>query len=161
MHDVHLRTRGQRPGARTGPGGLHYNLERFYDPALGRYLSPDPLGLDAAPNHHAYVPNPLLWADPLGLSPACGGAGADHAAHYIKARLEALANDPAADAGEVADWAMEAMEGHDPLLAQDAVWQALDELAGADLMAGPGTPLHGREDFRAWLRDFGRAYPDL
>jgi RHS repeat-associated protein len=63
---------------------LHYNLQRFYDPALGRYISPDPLGLDAAPNHHSYVPNPLMWADPLGLAPACGGAGADNAANYSK-----------------------------------------------------------------------------
>jgi RHS repeat-associated protein len=76
-----LRFQGQYHDAESG---FHYNLERFYDPALARYISPDPLGLDAAPNHHAYVPNPLLWTDPLGLAPACGGAGADNAANYAK-----------------------------------------------------------------------------
>lgn len=25
--------------------GLHYNHHRYYDPALGRYISPDPIGL--------------------------------------------------------------------------------------------------------------------
>jgi hypothetical protein len=80
--------------------------------------------------------------------------------HEIKARLEALANDPA-DAGEAADWALEVMEGDNPLLAQAPVWQALDELAGADLMADSATRLHGPEDFRAWLREFNQAYPDL
>jgi hypothetical protein len=85
----------------------------------------------------------------------------DDLLHDIKARLETLADDPAADACEAADWALEVMDGDDPLLAQEAVWQALDALGGADLMSGPGTPLHGPEDFRAWLRDFSQAYPDV
>ncbi|MFJ1754855.1 RHS repeat domain-containing protein [Kitasatospora sp. NPDC088134] len=46
---------------------LHYNLHRYYDPETARFASPDPLGLDADPNHHAYVSNPVVWADPLGL----------------------------------------------------------------------------------------------
>jgi RHS repeat-associated protein len=47
--------------------GLHYNHHRYYDPETASYLSPDPLGLQPADNHHAYVPNPLGWSDPLGL----------------------------------------------------------------------------------------------
>ncbi|WP_030252795.1 DUF6531 domain-containing protein [Streptomyces violens] len=61
-----LRSPGQYHDPETG---LHYNLNRHYDPAIGRYASPDPLGLEAALNPVAYVHNPLLWADPLGLSP--------------------------------------------------------------------------------------------
>jgi hypothetical protein len=80
--------------------------------------------------------------------------------HEIKARLEALANGPA-DVGATADWALEVMEGADPLLEQAAVWQTLDELAGADLMTDPTTRLHGPDDFRAWLREFNEAYPDI
>ncbi|MFF9313651.1 RHS repeat-associated core domain-containing protein [Streptomyces sp. NPDC014748] len=48
--------------------GLHYNVNRYYDPDLGRYTTPDPLGLAPAINHYAYVPNPLTLADPLGLA---------------------------------------------------------------------------------------------
>ncbi|MEU4795815.1 DUF6531 domain-containing protein [Streptomyces sp. NPDC023327] len=49
--------------------GLHYNHFRHYDPESARYLSPDLLGLGPAPDPFAYVSNPLLWADPLGLAP--------------------------------------------------------------------------------------------
>ncbi len=59
-----LRFPGQYYDAETG---LHYNQQRYYDPVAGSYLSPDPLGLAPAPNPHAYVPNPLLQSDPLGL----------------------------------------------------------------------------------------------
>ncbi|MBS2552522.1 hypothetical protein KGQ19_37275 [Catenulispora sp. NL8] len=63
---------GQYHDAETG---LEYNHFRYYDPETARYVSPDPLGLEAAPNNHAYVPNPLSWIDPLGLVPA--GSGKD------------------------------------------------------------------------------------
>ncbi|MBB5773445.1 RHS repeat-associated core domain-containing protein [Nonomuraea jabiensis] len=54
---------------RDGESGLHYNHHRHYDPAIGRYLSRDPLGPDPAPNPYAYVPNPTFQIDPLGLAP--------------------------------------------------------------------------------------------
>ncbi|MFJ5828003.1 putative T7SS-secreted protein [Streptomyces sp. NPDC093089] len=58
------------PGQYFDPeSGLHYNYFRYYDPESARYLSQDPLGLAPAPNSVAYVHNPLLWADPLGLLP--------------------------------------------------------------------------------------------
>lgn len=49
--------------------GLDYNLYRYYDATLGRYYSSDPLGLAAGFNPYAYVPNPTVFADPLGLTP--------------------------------------------------------------------------------------------
>ncbi|MFG2398039.1 DUF6531 domain-containing protein [Streptomyces lydicus] len=49
--------------------GLHYNYFRHYDPESGRYTTPDPLGLDPAPNPVAYVDNPQSFSDPLGLAP--------------------------------------------------------------------------------------------
>lgn len=50
--------------------GLHYSLFRFYDPGLGRFLCPDPLGLKAGLNEYLYAPNPVNWIDPYGLCPA-------------------------------------------------------------------------------------------
>ncbi|WP_339456360.1 RHS repeat domain-containing protein, partial [Pseudomonas sp. EA_65y_Pfl1_P120] len=48
--------------------GLHYNRHRYYNPDLGRYLTPDPVKLAGGSNAYLYVPNPTGWIDPLGLS---------------------------------------------------------------------------------------------
>ncbi|MEW5963833.1 MAG: RHS repeat-associated core domain-containing protein [Pseudomonadota bacterium] len=50
--------------------GLHYNWHRHYDPSLGRYTQPDPLGFVDGPAVFAYASgNPLEFVDFLGLSP--------------------------------------------------------------------------------------------
>lgn len=50
--------------------GLHYNYHRYYDPATGRYLTPDPIGLAGGVNLFAYsYNNPLNLIDPWGLYP--------------------------------------------------------------------------------------------
>jgi RHS repeat-associated protein len=66
---LNLRLPGQYADAETG---LHYNLNRYYDPERGQYLSPDPLahapGYPDGPNPYAYVRyNPLRYVDPQGL----------------------------------------------------------------------------------------------
>jgi RHS repeat-associated protein len=71
--DTPLRFPGQYADPETG---LHYNQHRYYDPEVGAYLTPDPLGLAAAPNPHAYVMNPQVLADPLGLAPYVVGQAA-------------------------------------------------------------------------------------
>ncbi len=55
----HLRGSNQYFDAETG---LHYNLHRYYDPVLGRYLQSDPLGLrgDSNPYTFAYNAPPQL-----------------------------------------------------------------------------------------------------
>lgn len=48
---------------------LFYNVHRWYEAGTGRYVSADPLGLEAGPNLFAYGrANPVFWQDPLGLS---------------------------------------------------------------------------------------------
>ncbi|EFC1529192.1 DUF6531 domain-containing protein [Escherichia ruysiae] len=59
-----LRYQGQYLDRETG---LHYNLHRYYDPDVGRFTQPDPIGLNGGLNLYAYAPNPLGWIDPLGL----------------------------------------------------------------------------------------------
>jgi RHS repeat-associated protein len=60
-----IRFQGQYFDAETG---LHYNRHRYYDPASGRYVSRDPLGLAGGRNLHVYVGNnPVRGIDPLGL----------------------------------------------------------------------------------------------
>ncbi|WP_327290212.1 putative T7SS-secreted protein [Streptomyces sp. NBC_01198] len=62
--DCPLRFPGQYADAETE---WNYNYFRHYDPASAGYVTADPMGLGPAPNHHAYVDNPLTRSDPLGL----------------------------------------------------------------------------------------------
>lgn len=64
----HLRWPGHRFDEDTG---LHYNRYRDYDPLLGRYIEPDPLGHAGGINLYAYSKNPMVDVDLLGLYTAC------------------------------------------------------------------------------------------
>jgi RHS repeat-associated protein len=69
--------------------GLHYNRYRYYDPQLGRFLSPDPLGLEGGLNPFAFGPNPVGWYDPLGLT---------HLLTVVTSQIAGIAGESSTDA---------------------------------------------------------------
>ncbi|GAB7533781.1 RHS repeat-associated core domain-containing protein [Pseudomonas sp. 3A(2025)] len=66
VEEQNLRFQGQYLDRETG---LHYNTFRFYDPDIGRFTTPDPIGLAGGLNLYLYAPNPFGWADPWGWCP--------------------------------------------------------------------------------------------
>jgi len=52
---------------RRASGRAHYDYFRDYDPAIGRYVQSDPIGLPGGLNTYGYVDqDPLAWIDPYG-----------------------------------------------------------------------------------------------
>lgn len=70
--DNPIRFQGQYHDHETG---LHYNRYRYYDPAVGRFISKDPIGYAGGLNLYQYARNPILWVDPLGWVPTPLTAG--------------------------------------------------------------------------------------
>jgi RHS repeat-associated protein len=105
---------------------LYYNGFRYYDSGLGEYISRDPIGLAGGLAPYAYVPDPLSWIDPLGLSQcppktsAAATSGAQpvrriyepNAKHrrepYVDARGRVVSRAPRGDAQEMLDRSVQA-----------------------------------------------------
>jgi RHS repeat-associated protein len=84
IEEQNLRFQGQYLDRETG---LHYNTFRFYDPDVGRFTTPDPIGLAGGLNLYQYAPNPFTWIDPWGWackSAVSGNKGRTKAIHDLK-----------------------------------------------------------------------------
>ena len=60
-----LRLQGQYEDEETG---LYYSRHRYYDSALGQFISEDPIRLLGGMNLYAYAANATGWVDPMGLA---------------------------------------------------------------------------------------------
>ena len=47
--------------------GLHYNLMRYYEPEIGRFVNQDSILLLGGSNLYSFASNTNAWVDPLGL----------------------------------------------------------------------------------------------
>ncbi|MBB5357740.1 RHS repeat-associated protein [Rhodanobacter sp. ANJX3] len=66
-YTLNLRFPGQYFDAETG---LMYNGHRYYDPTMGRFPQPDPVGFNGGIGLYVYgLNNPMIYIDPTGLSP--------------------------------------------------------------------------------------------
>lgn len=74
-----ITDRGWLGKTRDPSTGLTHLGARYYDPALGRFLAPDPLNVQVStqsPNAYSYSSNnPVMFSDPTGLAQMCGSGG--------------------------------------------------------------------------------------
>nr|WP_085166099.1 RHS repeat-associated core domain-containing protein [Gilliamella bombi] len=72
--------------------GLHYNTFRYYDPDIGRFTQPDPIGLLGGLNLYQYAPNGLTWIDPWGLT-SCKPVKAGEGGKFSKLNARGVKGD--------------------------------------------------------------------
>nr|WP_308700595.1 RHS repeat-associated core domain-containing protein [Pseudomonas ceruminis] len=81
--EQNLRFQGQYLDEETA---FHYNIFRYYDSDLGRFVTQDPIGLEGGYNLYLYAPSAVIWIDPLGLckSAASSDKGRTKAMHDLE-----------------------------------------------------------------------------
>ncbi|OCG77975.1 hypothetical protein A9G44_03010 [Gilliamella sp. Occ4-3] len=83
--EQNLRYQGQYLDRETG---LHYNTFRYYDPDIGRFTQPDPIGLLGGFNLYQYAPNGLTWVDPWGWAKCPITSGSQVTPSIVKKALK-------------------------------------------------------------------------
>ncbi len=88
-HRIDLRASNQYFDAESG---LHYNLNRYFDPATSRYLTPDPIGQLGGLNLYAFANgDPINFVDPLGLQAIPADYdGTDRFGVFLRGAIQAL-----------------------------------------------------------------------
>ncbi|SEF08837.1 RHS repeat-associated core domain-containing protein [Pseudomonas palleroniana] len=142
--DNPLRFQGQYCDAESG---LHYNRHRYYNPDIGRYLTPDPVKLAGGINAYQYVPNPTGWVDPLGLSTCPGGDGCKPSHRIEEPEKKVNVNE-----GDVVP-----PKGFDSTLSRNRAFRRAKEIGGIPQTTQP------KEIYRERIRDqdrhiMGRVY---
>ncbi|MBA1296335.1 type IV secretion protein Rhs, partial [Pseudomonas lurida] len=127
--------------------GLHYNRHRYYNPDIGRYLTPDPVKLAGGINAYRYVPNPTGWVDPLGLSRCPGADGC---------KPKSRAADPAENV-RISEKDAEPPKGSDTNLSRNGAFRRAKEIGGIPRNTQP------IDTYRELIRDqdrhiMGRVY---
>jgi len=62
-----LKFAGRHGYQSDGPAGLQLLGARYYDPNVGRFINPDPIGFAGGMNLYAYCGDPVNAVDPSGL----------------------------------------------------------------------------------------------
>jgi RHS repeat-associated protein len=98
---------------------LTYMQARYYDPLLGRFLSPDPIGYQDQLNLYAYVANdPVNKTDPTGEFMCCADNTDPEKDPSSKAGKENTSGETAQRAGATKDFA----DNYDEMRRGEGVW---------------------------------------
>ncbi|WP_405647944.1 RHS repeat domain-containing protein, partial [Pseudomonas sp. Ld6] len=166
--DNPLRFQGQYFDAESG---LHYNRHRYYNPDIGRYLTPDPVKLAGGINGYRYVPNPTGWVDPLGLSTCPGDQCKPNAPPILpkpsvnegapalpqlgrtqrQARIDELAeaNAKRKVLGWEQEYDMHSVEKHSPEIPDNALRQR--SIDGTNPTTGEREAINSSSQFKTWV----------
>jgi RHS repeat-associated protein len=127
---------------------LCFTRFRLFDPEVGRWISPDPVGLDGSSNMYAFDGAPSVVVDPWGLATSSVGGGSPHvvtvsrsrhpesAQHIEDAQAAGKPTDLTIDRGGAAARRAQSMQGNPPVAGKDR-----DEYPPAMFsQGGNGTP---------------------
>jgi RHS repeat-associated protein len=161
--EQNLRYQGQYLDRETG---LHYNTFRYYDPDIGRFTQPDPIGLLGGLNLYQYAPNGLTWIDPLGLNTFDVGS-------YIDLRNKVKGRNTGLEAHHVGQKAImqNLVKGYDPktapaiLVPQEGhtrIKNKVGIVARSKINSRTGKPFSSARELLARdIRELRRVYPQI
>jgi RHS repeat-associated protein/uncharacterized repeat protein (TIGR02543 family) len=152
-----LRFPGQYYDPETG---LHYNMARYYNPAVGGYDQSDPIGLAGGINTYTYVGgNPVNAIDPLGLKPGdpytSPNAAAMDAINWVYG--SGWTNGPGPYQGDPREWAGSVYQGQAQGQDPSKFYATVPNSSGADITTSrPSYPPNGPQSAAAFYHTHGQ-----